>query len=267
MTKQKTTIPFIYKGKERTVRSNTSIERFREINAKNELTKADIENLAKDIRMWAADNRQSVGWDFSLLYNGKHDYDDFQWNKDATGKLKCKRVRKVEDHQDPHKWCEYFPEDFILGLTVDGKIYEMLNYGHAEIAEAKLSVLLKAYGLYLECADYCYWYAVPFYEENIEYTHWEKEKIVYLYRPADDVLPELNAVMHTWYDLAKETGDIGACTIGEYMEFVYKGTKYRMSSQSPYQGDYSWSAHVETIKNILREIGATSIYMNYGRLD
>ena len=267
----KTIIQFHFQGRKRTVYSYTSPERFRQIDNDHVLTKEDIENLAKDIKLWQSKNRDSIGWDMSLLYNGKHDYIDYQVYQ-TNGIYKCHHKRKIDENQDPHKWCEYYPEDFILGMTVDGEMYTMLNYNEHPIAKAKLQQLLKAYNLYLECADYCYWYATPLRDMEVEYTIWKKEKIVYLYGPdrsddGNEVPVELNMIMNRWYDLAKETGDIGACTIGEYMEFRYKGTKYRMSAQSPYQGDYSWSAHVETIKGMFRDIGATDIYMNYGRLD
>ena len=267
-----TAIHFCFDGKARKVFSNTSVQRFNEIRDAKKLTKVDIENLAKDIKMWAADNRDAVGYDISLLYNGKHDHYDYVFPNKDKGDWTCKHVRKVDHNCDPHKWCEWFPEDFILGMTVDGHAYEILNYEYCKVVEAKLRQLLKAYGLYLSQSDYCYWYVTPYDDMDVEYTHWEKEKIIYLYRPnhSDDgsaVPEELNHIMRHWYALAEETGDFGSCTIGEYMEFRLNGKKYRMSSQSPYQGDYSWSAHVDTIKEMVKAIGATDVYMNYGRLD
>lgn len=263
--KPMTTIQFNFMGGKRTVHSYTTAERFRQIQNDRVLTKEDIENLVKDIKLWARENRDAVGWDMGLLYNGKWECNSYDW----TAK---KRKRKVQEDRDPHDWCEWFPEEFILGMTVDGQMYRILNYGECPIMEAKLAQLLRGYNLYLECADYCYWYATPCCDMEVEYTIWKKEKTVYLYGPdrSDDgskVPAELNMIMNRWYELAKETGDIGACTIGEYMEFRYEGTKYRMSAQSPYQGDYSWSAHVDKIKELLRSCGAEDIHMNYGRLD
>jgi hypothetical protein len=228
---------------------------------KKKLTKNDIEKIAKEIRHWAATNRI---YDYSLLYNGKWWHKEYVNNRSKV---------KIDEDKDPHKWCEYFPEKFILGITADGSMYDCLNGYNKEKAREKLYIILQKYGLYLECADYCYWYASPINDiEEIEYTYWLKEKIIYLYGPdrSDSNLPiptELNLIMTTWYELAKEIGDKGCCTIGEYMEFRYKGIKYRMSSQSPYQGDYSWSVHVPKIKEMLNGIGATDIYMNYGRMD
>ncbi len=86
--------------------------------------------------------------------------------------------------------------------------------------------------------------------------------------PLGDI-PDMNiaSVMYRQYNLAKEVGDVGACTIGEYIEFRYKGKLYRMGMQTPYQGDYSWRATIPEVKRLLEVFGATEIYVNYGRLD
>lgn len=266
MAKTATEIGFAYKGKKRIVRSYTTPERFKEIRETRSLTEQDIENLAKDIKLWARTNDVN---DYSLFYNGKFWYREYKSSIDENGNYKCKHTRKTMKNADPHKWCEWFSEKFILGFAVDGTAYEILNYGIYPLAEEKLRVLLTAYGLYLECCDYCYWEVCcdNVEIENVEYTYWPKEKIEWLYRPDNAPDEEIKLIMEHWYELAKATGDIGACTIGEYMEFVYKGKRYRMCPQTPYQGDYSWSAHVSTIKNLLTVNGATEIYMNYGRLD
>ena len=260
-------IRFGYKGKVRTVHSHTTEQRFKEIRETRSLTKQDIENLAKDIKLWARENK--VGDEYSLFYNGKFWYMDYQSYFDENNNYVLKKSRKTKKDADPHKWCEWFSEKFILGFAIDGRVYEVLNYGHLPLAEEKLRTLIGAYGLYLECCDYCYWEVCcdNVEIENVEYTYWPKEKIEWLYRPENAPDEEIKLIMEHWYELAKATGDIGACTIGEYMEFVYKGKRYRMCPQTPYQGDYSWSAHVSTIKNLLTVNGATEIYMNYGRLD
>lgn len=237
------------------------------------IIKTDIENLAKEIKKWAAVYKIR---DYSLLYNGKFWYSELYKKtiiNNGIEKQRWARKRITEKDIDPHKYCEWFPEKFILGFCVDGDAYECLNGYNKYKAREKLDAILASYGLYLENCDGCH-FSVEVWKldiEEVEYTYWPKEKIVYLYGPnrSNDglVLPELNIIMQRWYDLAKETGDHGCCTIGEYMEFKYKGIKYRMSSQSPYQGDYSWSVHVPVIKAALIDIGATDIHMNYGRMD
>lgn len=267
MAKYVSEIRFGYKGKVRTVHSYTTEQRFKEIRETRSLTENDIENLAKDIKLWAKENK--VGTEYSLFYNGKFWYMNYQSYTDENGNWKCKHTRKTKKNADPHKWCEWFSEKFILGFAVDGTAYEILNYGVHPFAEEKLRTLLTAYGLYLECCEACYWEVCcdTIEIENVEYSYWPKERIEWLYRPDNAPDNEIKNIMETWYRLADATGDIGACTIGEYMEFVYKGTRYRMCPQTPYQGDYSWSAHVDVIKKMLSDIGATEMYMNYGRLD
>lgn len=230
------------------------------------ITKDTIEKIAKEIRKWVRDNH--LGSDYSMLYNGKFWHHEYVKN----GNKWVTKI-KTEKNVDPHKYCEWFSEKFILGLCVDGYIYECLNEYNRYKAKEKLDAILHNYGLYLENCDGCH-FDVCVWDidiEDVEYSYYPKEKVVYLYRvdksDSSSVLPELNVIMQRWYDLAKETGDKGYCTIGEYMEFRYRGTLYRMCSQSPYQGEYSWSCHVPEIKKMLIDIGATGIYMNYGRLD
>ena len=243
------------------------------------ITKDTIEKIAKEIRKWVRDNR--LGSDYSMLYNGKYWYHDYQGHfeivVDKYGlpheKWISKKKIKTNYNVDPHQFCEWFPEKFILGLCVDGAIYRCLNGYEKPEAKEKLDAILQNYGLYLECCDYCYWSVEvgSIDIEEVEYTYWHKESIIWLYdsERADDGIPlsELATIMNKWYELSKATGDKGCCTIGEYMEFRYRGTLYRMCPQSPYQGDYSWSCHVPEIKKMLVDIGATEIYMNYGRMD
>ena len=81
------------------------------------------------------------------------------------------------------------------------------------------------------------------------------------------MLPELKNIMIAWYNLSSMTGDIGSCVIGAGYRFKYRDKSYEMSACSPWQGSISWEKHIETIKQMLINIGATEIYYNYGRLD
>ena len=51
------------------------------------------------------------------------------------------------------------------------------------------------------------------------------------------------------------------------MAFEYNGIPYHMAPCSPWQGEGSWTPHVNYVINRLKAIGATEIYWNYGRLD
>lgn len=250
------------KGKERlSAHTYLTMDTYHAMRESKHLTKDDIECLAKDIVLWARENK--LGKDYSLLYNGKCLHYEYDWKTN-------RRHKKVDENKDPHKWCEYFSENFILGIACDGMIYRCLNEYEYCRAKEKLDGLLHTYGLYLSCCDYPYWEAELLDGWTADYTVWKKEKIVWLYNYHDAIdygIPEIASVMELWYQLAKETDDKGCCTIGEYMEFFYKGIRYRMAAQSPYQGDYSWSKHVPIIKEKLKEISATEVYMNYGRMD
>ena len=73
--------------------------------------------------------------------------------------------------------------------------------------------------------------------------------------------------MTAWYELSKQTGDQGCCVIGAHMKFDYQGKSYEMAACSPWQGENSWTPHVDTVKDMLKNIGAENISWNYGRMD
>ena len=109
--------------------------------------------------------------------------------------------------------------------------------------------------------DYTY-YAKP--KKPIYLSLWDMENRNNVKQADKDIfLP----IMHKWYELSKATGDIGPCVLGAGMSFEYNNSIYFMSACSPWQGSCSWESHVETIKEMLRNIGCTNIYFNYGRLD
>ena len=89
----------------------------------------------------------------------------------------------------------------------------------------------------------------------------------YIWVAREDVLPELKDIMNKWYQLSNETGDTGCCVLGAGMSFNYKGTYYKMAPCSPWQGEGSWTPHVDTVKDMLRNIGAKDITWDYGVMD
>lgn len=227
------------------------------------LTKANIEQLAKDVKKWASANQ--LGYDWLLFYNGK--MFDHPLVKDDNGNYRY--TRKTVKNVDPHKYSEWYSEKFIMGMAYDGQMYECINGYNRYKAYEKLEQILEGYGLSLECCDSCHcefvWDGDDI--EDVEYTYFPKEKLVWLYRPDDAPDHVIENVMTTWYDLAKKVGDKGACTIGEYIEFLYKGTRYRMASQTPYQGEWSWREPLPIVRTLLANAGAVDIKVNYGRLD
>lgn len=220
------------------------------------ITKDDAIKMGKEIKSVLCKAKM---YDYSMIVGDQRiykSYNDNKWHKETV---------------NPLKFYEYFPEDFSLGLSVDGYVYEMLNYGSYPRVREKIEAILDNYGFYLEYADSCYWYAEMKYKpEQYDIWHFEKEKITWIYRQEDltkcDV-PYITNIYETWYQMAYENGEAGACAIGEYAEFTYKGKKYRMCPPSPWQGDYSWSQPWPKIKKMLILVGCDDVYLNYGHLD
>lgn len=239
------------------------------------LTKADLENLAKEIRAWASRNK--LGKDWSLFYNGIK----LHYPLEQKGEYHYEYRRlPVKEEANPLDYCEWFPEQFIMGMAYDGEMYGTINGYENHRAYDKLETILMNYGLYLEHCDSCHACMCEAESDmEVEYTFFERERIIRLIHPdlssfehsydneAPEYPKELDKVMKFWMEASRKVGDRGACTIGEYLEFIYEGKKYRMCSQSPYQGDQSWMIPLPSVKKMLSEMGATEIYVNYGRLD
>ena len=223
------------------------------------ITKKDIEQMVKEI--YAFCKKEHIGkYEFILFYNGcSYGNVSKNWRKPRLGR---------RNNQDPHDWCEYYSENNIIAIACDGQMYDLLNGDYGYGLYEKFEEIFKKYNCYLECCDSCHYDVVYLGDDvDVEYTVWKKEEIIYLYtedRAPDD---QIKNIMISWYELSKDVGDIGSCVIGAYMEFVYKGQKYRMSPQSPYQGSVSWESPLEIVKTMLKNVGAEGIYFNYGRLD
>lgn len=231
------------------------------------LTKADIENMAKEIRQVASKYR--LGNDWSLFYNGKMFTHECVSKPTADNPYHHVYKRVIKENVDPHNYSEWFSDAFIMGMAYDGTMYEVINYGEHPAAYAALERVAEKYNTYMEPCDSCHlefaWNGNDI--EEVEYTLFVKEKPKWLYRCSDAPDESIAEVMRRQYELATEVGDVGACTIGEHIEFRYKGTLYRMSMQTPYQGDWSWRETIPEVKRLLELRGATEIHVDYGRLD
>jgi hypothetical protein len=78
---------------------------------------------------------------------------------------------------------------------------------------------------------------------------------------------KLLEIAEQWYNLSKETGDIGSCVLGAAMYFKYKNQEYIMEPQSCWQGEGSWTKHKEFVVEELKKIGAEEIYYEWGMMD
>ena len=224
-------------------------------------TKKDIENLVKEIFAWT--ERHDLGMDFAVLYNGKM----LHWHYAQQKNLEWDYEKEIVENVNPLDYCEWFPEQFIAGMCYDGEVYECIN-GYEGSAYANLEALLGKYNLYLEHCDSCHCAFVPIDDiEDYEYTEFVKEKPKWLYHTEDAPDQYIRSLMHIQFLMASAIGDKGPCTVGEHIEFRYKGTLYRMCMQTPYQGACSWQNTIPLVKSALEIFGATEIFVDYGRLD
>ena len=215
------------------------------------LTKIKIEKLANEIVEFLRKKDMLDGT--CIYYNNKR-----------------MRYGELEDGEfDPHDYFEYAAYNHILSMSFDGSVlHGVLNYHGGRIADQFDKIFAK-YGLYYELGDSWNLTAYPSQDMEVEYTYYQEppQTIHLYYHRRSDVSAELENIMVAWYELSKQTGDIGGCIIGDGFEFEYNGDKYFMSPCSPYQGSISYETHTNTIRAMLENIGATSIYYNYGHLD
>lgn len=114
------------------------------------LTKAAIENLAKEIRQYLLDRDMWI--DTRIYFNGKafstDDRDGHYYYNDPDHLV-------VLEDEDPHTYTEYAGD--ILTMTFEGPLYEALNYGGYEgyqwKTEEELTDIFRKYGLYYELGN------------------------------------------------------------------------------------------------------------------
>ena len=94
------------------------------------------------------------------------------------------------------------------------------------------------------------------------------KKVIRIYhRNLNEVPFVLADISRHWIELSRQTGDSGTCVLGAGFLFKYQGIWYFLSPNSPYQGSLSWEPHVEVIKTLLINAGATEIDYDWGRMD
>lgn len=183
------------------------------------------------------------------------------------------RFTQDKGEYNPLDYFEYAARKHILSMSFEGDLYDHINFGKP----SWLDTLLQNYGLYYEQGNA--WNLTVYCTYDEDYDKWEytdyssqmKPEPVHLYRGAGcsvwNNYPILKAVSDLWYELSKETGDIGGCVLGAHMSFSLNGEDFEMSPASPWQGENSWTPHVPTIKQILEHIGCINIVWHCGRLD
>ena len=171
---------------------------------------------------------------------------------------------------DPHNYFEYAAYDHIISISTEGGLYDRLNYDTGEFPE-ELEKLFSDHGIYWELGNAWNLSFFPIGDDShIAYTRYHKPKepiYIWYTMPEEDCPVELMSIMNLWYYLSSKTGDKGGCVIGAYMSFDLEDETYHMSPCSPWQGEGSWTPHINIIKSQLEAIGATNICWNCGRLD
>lgn len=232
------------------------------------LSKIKIEELVKEIEEFLKEH-ELIG-DVCIYFNNKrhlwHSKYDQRWNFLGFG---C----DVQEGISPLDYFEYVNVKHILSMSFEGAFYHVLNGydDYADKLQQKFSDILNKYNLYYELGNAwnltCYLIYDDMEVEFTDYSQDVKPEPEFIYLGKDNIPTELVDIMKTWYLLSKETGDKGCCVIGAGMNFEYQGIPYKMTACSPWQGENSWTPHVDAVKEMLRNIGATNISWNCGRMD
>jgi hypothetical protein len=228
------------------------------------LNKIKIEELVKEIEDFL--RKYELLEDVCIYFNNKR----HSWNYSLKSDRYEMREQKDICPLDYFEWAAY---KHILSMSFEGPFYSVMN-GYTKEAfdlQDKFLKLLEKYNLYYELGNAwnltCYPTDDDMEIEYTDYTNEIKPEPEFIYLGKADVLPELKGIMTAWYELSKATGDQGCCVIGACMKFDYKGTEYEMAACSPWQGENSWTPHVNTVKEMLKNIGAENISWNCGRMD
>jgi hypothetical protein len=226
------------------------------------ITKIDIERLANEIISFL--NKEKLASDVSIYFNNKVMRSKGYLSNEGNYIIGWETVEGV----NPHDYFDYCAYDHILSMSFEGPLYDVLNYSGGRRYE-EFEAIFEKHGLYYELGNSWNLSAYPINDDvEIEYTKYEKpKKIIQLYRGNFLNPRELSEIMDKWYDLSAKEGEGGSCVLGAGFKFEWKGDRYFMSAQSPYQGSISWEAHKDTIHQMLENIGATSIQYDWGRMD
>lgn len=77
----------------------------------------------------------------------------------------------------------------------------------------------------------------------------------------------ISDIMLEWFQLCKETGDVGPYYIGEGFSFKFNDVTYFLNPCTPWQGSGSYSPHINLIEQKLTDAGCTDVKWIYGSID
>lgn len=228
------------------------------------LTKTNIEELANEIITFL--NEHELANSVSIYFNNKVMRSKGKWDEDYNYVPNW----ITEEDVDPHDYFEYAAYDHILSMSFEGGLYDLLNYRFGKTEEQFIAIFDR-HGLYYELGNS--WNLSAYLSDDdieVEYTKYERPKeIIELYHHNRMMSnpPKLQMIMDKWFELSSEVGEKGSCVVGAGFEFEWQGDKYFMSACSPYQGSLSWEEHIDTVREMLENVGATEIYYHWGRMD
>ena len=228
------------------------------------LTKIKIERLATEIINYL--RKRGLDDDVSIYFNNKRMRIGNNWDRE---KKEFIPYTKVEENMNPLKYFSYANPKHILSMSFEGSLYHLLN-GYSGGSTKGFDNIFKKYGLYYELGNAwnlsCYPYGIEY--EDIEYTSYEvKPEPKYIYSDSRDIPLVLIIIKEMWDSLSETTTHLGgSITIGDGFEFSYNGKYYKMTPPH-YQGSMIYEHWIDIIKKELKNIGATEIHYNYGRMD
>ena len=228
------------------------------------LTKTHIEQLANEIMEFL--EKEGMMSSVSIYYNDKVVRAKTEYDIE-TDTFSCSWI--TEENVDPHNYFEYAAYDHILSMSFEGVLYDVLNYDGGR-KEVEFYDIFKRYGLYYEFGNAWNLSAYPNdFDMEVEYTKYERPKeIIRLHRWNRGANPdELQSIMDEWWVLSKLAGEDGSLVLGAGFSFEWNNNKYFMNACSPHQGSLSWEKPKDKIEQMLKEIGATNIYYDWGRMD
>ena len=227
------------------------------------LTKANIEQLANEIMEFL--DKEGMTSSVSVYYNNKVARARTEYDI-ATNTFSC--TWETTENVNPHDYFDYCAYDHILSMSFEGVLYEELNYIQGRRTN-EFEAIFDKYGLYAEKGDS--WNLSVYLNDDmeVEYTKYTRPKeTIRLYRWNHSENPdELQSIMDEWWVLSKLAGDRGSCVLGAGFHFEWNDNKYFMCACSPHQGSISWEKPKDKIEQMLKDIGATNIYYDWGRMD
>lgn len=227
-------------------------------------TKTDIENLAKEIMTALIEHDCDI--DTYIYYNNKRMFHKREWDDNYIKLIDYGIV--VEENVNPHDYFEYASYDHILSMSFEGRFYYWMNeFGEVDWFDE----ILDKYDLYCELGEsWNLTVCEETDEDEWEYTFYEQPKererlYGWKFELGEITDERLVSIYNTWLVSVKKYGVSGPCVIGDGINFTLDGNDYFMSTN--YNQSDSVCTVIEITKEKCKEVGATNIWYDCGRMD